>query len=141
MISSGKCFSFLFCQLTVTSAFENLARLNQEVKISGRSNVFFKRGLKGLQNVLSFVNLKWTQASFVSFYDNTDTSLTTSTPLITEPGRNLFNTDDSVIPDNLPAYLALSNKIKKKLSLYTMDNNILVKKKVIKKSTDKKNDE
>jgi hypothetical protein len=114
-----------------TSSFDDPACLNQEVKLYGGENPFFARGLKGLQKVVSFVNLKRTQSGFVMLNDNMDTSIIASTPVYLERDRNFFNADKADVPDNLPAALALQNEINKNIALYTTDNNVSVKRRQV----------
>jgi hypothetical protein len=111
--------------LVITSKFEKPACFNQEVKLTGGSNNFFGECLKGLQNVIDFINLKRTRHGYVMLNEEMDGAVKASTPLMMEVGRNYFNAVDCDIPTDLPAYLPMHIQAAKKKARYTSENNVL----------------
>jgi hypothetical protein len=81
-----------------------------------------------LGNIISFVNLKRSQPGYIMLNESMENSVTASTPILLEMGRNFFNAEIIDVPGNLPAAQVLQNEIKKEMAIYTTDNNIVVKK-------------
>jgi hypothetical protein len=126
---TGKCSGLIYCILIVFgSSFKRPACFSQEIKIyGGKNNInsVFAECLKGLNNVVDFINFRRLQPGYVQLNDEMIDSIRASTPLLTELDRAYFGAEDCEIPTNLPCYLAMRSEVAKKKARYTTDNNVL----------------